>query len=376
MSQFASDHAQRVVGLYGDPTVSWSILLEARLGNVLAPEKAAERLRAATERYAHLGAPPLIEQVPAAELPAVRDRFAAAPYDRGAPLIRVAVSADEPAVLIAAHHGAVDGLGLLAVLGLVLDVPITSGATGIGARTADESFLLSALRRLAEALFAPPARISPDRGILVSSGAKPQAPAGGQAPLDPPREVYGDVFATRHEPRMRLGAAAFVAAAARTTEAWNRAHGRKTARVVAALGASRRGGAAPEPEPGSTFFRLRLTEEPSADDVSRILAGRHPEPDFPARSSRIARLGTRLLASRLGSTYLMSNLGAVSAGDLVLSIAFYPAASGRSGVAFGAATVGDTSTLTIRARRKDFDATAAGRLVDEFVRSVRGQDSR
>lgn len=354
MSQFASDHAQRVVGLYGDPTVSWSILLEARLGNVLAPEKAAERLRIATEKYAHLGAPPLIEQVPAAEFPAVRNRFAATPYDRGAPLLRVAVCADEPAVLIAAHHGAVDGLGLLAVLGLALDVPITSGATGIGARTADESFLLSALRRLAEALFAPPARISPDRGIPVS----------------------GDVFAARHEPRMRLGAAAFVAAAARTTEAWNRAHGTKTARVVAALGASQRGGGAPEPEPGSTFFRLRLTEEPSVDDVRRILADQHPEPDFPARSSRIARLGTRLLASRLGSTYLVSNLGAVSAGDLVLSIAFYPAASGRSGVAFGAATVGDTSTLTIRARRKDFDATAADRLVDEFVRSVRGQDSR
>lgn len=359
MSQFASDRADRVVGLYGDPTVSWSILLDARLGYVLAPEIAAERLGAATSKYPHLGAPPVIEQVAVAEFPAARARFAAAPYERGAPLIRVAVCTDEPAVLIAAHHGALDGLGLLAVLGLALDVPISSGATGIGARAGGESFLSSALRRLAEALFAPPARISPDRGMPDT----------------------GDVFAARHEPRMRLGAAAFVAAAARATEVWNRAHGTKAARIVAALGASWRGGAAPEPEHGSAFFRLRLTPEPTADDVGRVLAAQQPEPDFPARSSRIARLGTRLLASRLGSTFLVSNLGAVSAGagsaqDVVRSIAFYPAASGRSGVAFGAATVGDTSTLTIRARRKDFDNAAADRLIDEFASAVRRQDSR
>lgn len=352
MSQFASDHAHRVVGLYGDPTVSWSILLEAALSSVLTPEKARMRLAVATEERPWLGAAPEVEAVPGKELPATRDRFAEASYDRGAPLIRVAVGTDEPVVLIAAHHGALDGLGLLAVLGIVLDVPISSAAKGIGARTADRSFLASAFRRLAEALFAPPARITPER---AESGT-------------------GDVFGARNIPRLRLGSPAFAAAAATLTETWNAGHGKRTARVVAAIGASWRGGTAPEPEHDSAFFRLRLGRNPAAADVRAVLAAQPPEPDFPARSSRIARLGTRLLASRLGSTYLVSNLGIVSAADAVTSIAFHPAASGRSGVAFGAATVGDTSTVTVRARRKDFDDAATAALADGIVEALRRQD--
>jgi hypothetical protein len=350
----ASDRAQTVVGLYGDPTVSWSIILEARLLSSLDPLSVRERLRAATETYPHLGAPPRIEPIVAADLPVVRERFAAAPYLRGEPLLRVAICADEPVIVVAAHHGALDGLGLLAVLGIAVDVPISSGAKGIGARTADRSFAASAVRRLGEAVFAPPARIAP-------------APA---------TDRVGDVFAARHETRTRLGAAAFVAAATRVSERWNTVHGRKAARMVAAVGASCRGGAAPLPEHDSAFFRLRLKRDPSADDVRALLAETNPEPDFPARSSKIARLVTRALAGRLGSTFLVSNLGVVSADGAVRSIAFYPAASGRSGVAFGVVTVGETSTFTIRARRKDFGTAAAAELVDELVNTVRGEDSR
>ncbi|UMO99476.1 hypothetical protein [Amycolatopsis sp. EV170708-02-1] len=352
MSELASDHAGRVVGLYGDPTVSWSILLEARLSSTLTPEKARMRLAVAVEERPWLGAAPDVEAVRSEELPAVRDRFAEAAYERGAPLLRVAVGADEPVVLIAAHHGALDGLGLLAVLGLVLDVPISSAAKGIGTRTADRSFLVSAFHRLAEALFAPPARITPER---AESGP-------------------GDVFSARILPRSRFGSAAFAAAAADLTETWNARHGEETARVVAAVGASWRGGAAPEPLHDSAFFRLRLGRKPAVAEVGALLATQPPEPDFPARSSRIARLGTRLLAGRLGSTYLVSNLGVVSAADAVTSIAFYPAASGRSGVAFGAVTVGETSTLTVRARRKDFDDAATADLADGIVEALRRQD--
>ncbi|MBB5850791.1 hypothetical protein HDA45_000878 [Amycolatopsis umgeniensis] len=354
MSQLASDHARRVVGLYGDPTVSWSILLEAGLSSVLTPEKARMRLAVAVEERPWLGAAPDVEAVSGKELSAIRDRFAEASYERGAPLLRVAVGTDEPVVLIAAHHGALDGLGLLAVLGLVLDVPISSAAKGIGARTADRSFFTSAVHRLAEAIFAPPARITPER-----AESRP-----------------GDVFGARILPRSRFGSSAFAAAAAQLTENWNARHGEETARVVAAVGASWRGGAAPEPEHDSAFFRLRLGARPSAADVGALLAAQPPEPDFPAGSSRIARLGTRLLAGRLGSTYLVSNLGVVSVADAVTSIAFYPAASGRSGVAFGAATVGDTSTVTVRARRKDFDDAATAGLADGIVEALRRQDPR
>ncbi len=348
MTRLASDHAHRVVGLYGDPTVSWSILLEAGLGVAAPePEKLRARLAAAVQQYPHLGALPEIERI--TDLPAVRDRFASAPYERAAPLVRVA--AGDATLLIAAHHGALDGLGLLALLGILLDVPVSSAATGIGARPGGTSFARSAVQRLAEALLAPPARITPDRG----------------------REASGDVFVASHEPGLRLGAAGFVTAAAHATGRWNRAHGARTARVVAALGASRRSGAAPEPVHDSAFFRLRLSP---AADVAALLGAQPPEPDFPARSSRLARLATRLLASRLGSTFLVSNLGLVSTGDTVRSLAFYPAASGRSGVAFGAATTGGTTTITVRARRKDFDAPAAARLLGEFRDAVRDQAAR
>jgi hypothetical protein len=351
VTRLASDHAHRVVGLYGDPTVSWSILLEAELGAAAPePEKLRARLAAASRQYPHLGVVPEIERI--TDLPAVRDRFASAPYERGAPLVRVAVG--EPTLLIAAHHGALDGLGLLSLLGILLDVPVSSRARGIGERTGGKPFALSALQRLAEALFAPPGRITPDRE----------------------REAVGDVFVAHHEPRVRLGAAGFVAAAVRATERWNRAHGARTARVVAALGASRRSGAAPEPVHDSAFFRLRLGHGVAGTDVAEVLKAQPPEPDFPARSSRLARLGTRLLASRLGSTFLVSNLGAVATGDTVRSLAFYPAASGRSGVAFGAATTGGTTTVTVRARRKDFDALSAAKLLGEFRDAVRDQGSR
>jgi hypothetical protein len=348
VTRLASDHAHRVVGLYGDPTVSWSILLEAELGAAAPePEKLRARLAAAIQQHSHLGAVPGIERI--TDLAGVRDRFAAAPYERGAPLVRVAVG--ESTLLIAAHHGALDGLGLLALLGILLDVPVSSAARGIGERTGGKPFALSALQRLAEALFAPPGRIAPEHG----------------------QAAVGDVFVACDEPALRLGAAGFVAAAASATERWNRAHGVRTARVVAALGASRRSGAAPEPVHDSAFFRLRL---PRGADVAAVLRAQPPEPDFPARSSRLARLGTRLLASRLGSTFLVSNLGVVSTGDTVRTLAFYPAASGRSGVAFGVATTGGQTTVTVRARHKDFDAAAAARLLGEFRDAVRDQCSR
>lgn len=354
MTQLAADHAHRVVGLYGDPTVSWSILLEAELHAAPPdPEKLRTRLAAAVQQYPHLGPVPEIEVTD--DLPAVRDRFASAPYERTAPLVRVAIG--ERTLLVAAHHGALDGLGLLALLGILLDVPVSSAARGIGARAGGKPFALSALHRLAEALFAPPGRIAPDRG----QSAATHAHGARSAP------AAGDVFAARHEPRLRLSASGFVAAAARAAERWNHAHNTRTARVVAALGASWRSGAAPEPVHDSAFFRLRL--RPGVD-VAAVLAAQAPEPDFPARSSRLARLGTRLLASRLGSTFLVSNLGVVSTGDTVRSLAFYPAASGRSGVAFGAATTGAVTTLTVRARRRDFDARAAARLLDAFGDAV------
>ena len=267
-------------------------------------------------------------------------RFAATSYADGEPLVRVAVG-DE--LLIAAHHGAVDGLGLLALLGIALDVPVRSNAGGVGERPPAESFARSAVRRFGEAVFQPPTRICPAAHDRTTA----------------------EVLLRRDIPRVQAGSAALTLGALRATQAWNRAHGVPANRVVAAVGASRRPGAQLRPEHDSAFFRLPLPPGADLPAVRTMLAARAPEPDFPARRNPVAGLAIRALAPRLGSTFLMSNLGVVDAP--VASLAFHPAASGRSGVAFGATTVGATTTLTVRARGRDFAPGAAAALLDLLV---------
>lgn len=79
---------------------------------------------------------------------------------------------------------------------------------------------------------------------------------------------------------------------------------------------------------------------------------------------------TKLLSSRLGATALVSNIGRLS-GDGLVGAQLWPAPSGPAGVAIGAVTVGERSTVTVRMRRGWFDAgqaTAfAGALGSELV---------
>jgi len=63
----------------------------------------------------------------------------------------------------------------------------------------------------------------------------------------------------------------------------------------------------------------------------------------------------KVLSARMGSTLLVSNLGLLRGPPGLGSVEFYPVAHGRSGVALGAASVGDRTVLTLRARRRDFD---------------------
>ncbi|WP_199442721.1 hypothetical protein [Umezawaea beigongshangensis] len=340
----ASDRARTVVGLYGDPDASWSILLEAQLTSPVDAPAVLRRVTAATAEHPHLGVPPPVLRPGAAAWPDVRASFADLPHRPGDPLLRLATTGDR--LLIAAHHGAVDGLGLLALLGLALGEPVRSEAAGVRDATPARSFALSAVRRLGEALFAPPARIAPRDG------------RGG-----------GDVLVSRRLPRRALGTARLAVAAAATTRDWNAEHGARSRRVVAGIGAARRGGAHPVPRLDSTFFRLPLDEHADESGVRALLAAAAPEPDFPPSSSRVARAGIRALSGRLGSTFLVSNLGVVHAGGSVRSLAFHPAATGRSGVAFGAVTTGGTTTVTLRARRRDFGDAAAAELLDRLVRS-------
>ncbi|GAA0807104.1 hypothetical protein [Spirilliplanes yamanashiensis] len=337
--------ADAAVGLYGDPAVPWSIVVRATLAEPVAAGAVAARLAALTGRHPHLGAAPDVAEVdgdPAGPLAA----FAARAYTPDRPLIRAAVADGGRTLLLAAHHGAVDGLGLLGVLGAALDRPVTSGAAGLRARPAVRSFAAGAVRRAAEALVAPPTRLR-----VCPDGA------GG-----------GETLAERAVAAARLDTAALVAATTAAVAWWNGAPPR---RAVVAVGASRRPGSDPAPELRSVYLRLRVPAGADRAAARRLLAAARPEPDFPPSRSRAVALARRALAGRLGATALVSNLGAVDAGGAVSALAFYPQPSGPAGLAVGLASVGGAATVTIRARGRDLGVAAADRLLDRIVAGLR-----
>lgn len=363
--------ARAVVGWYGDPTVSWSVLLQARLATPAQASAVAERLGRLVTRYPHLGAAPVVLESTAAEWPVAHAAFADEPYLDGEPLVRAAVATDDGLLLVAAHHGATDGLGLLAVLAAALGTDLVSQARGIADRPATAPFLASAARRLAEALFAPPARIAPSAGAKAARSTGPVMADAGVADAGAGGAGRGDVLVAVELPATSAGSAAVTAATARAAQEWNARHGTPFRRAVAGLGVSRRDGVHASPVPDSAFLRLRLPR-PAGDDaddaaVRRLIAGQAPEPAFPRSRSAAPAAVTRILASRLGSTFLASNLGVVRGDPGVRSLAFYPSASGRSGVAVGAATIAATTTITLRARRSAFDHPAAADLLSMIV---------
>jgi len=157
--------AREVVGLYGDPTVPWSIVLEASLSRPLAPGAVAARLAALADRYPHLGgAPTVVTDGSAAQ---VREDFAGRVYDGDPSLVRVAVLGE--VLLLAAHHGAVDGLGLLALLGAAVDRPVRTGVVGMRDRPIAPSFAATAVRSPAMRRHSPRPAPSSGHGRMRAS---------------------------------------------------------------------------------------------------------------------------------------------------------------------------------------------------------------
>jgi hypothetical protein len=344
--------ARGVVGLYGDPEVSWSIGLEAQVDDVPDLEAARRRLDSFVATRPWLGAPPLVESVAAASLAGSRSALLDDAYADTDPLVRVVLCPTTSWVMVAGHHGAVDGAGLLALMSAVLGAPLTSGFLGIGDRAAVHGFLGSAARRLGEALFAPPTRLAVDAGP-------------GQA------RDSGDHALSLPLPELRVGTGAAAAGAAAAITRWNREHGRRARRLVLAIGASRRPGTALEADRDTAYLRVRVPRGADHDEVRAAVAAAAPEPTFPSvRAPGPARLLTRLLAGRLGSTLLLSNLGAVT-GTGLERLTFWPPAAGRPGVAVGLVSVaGRSTTLSLRVRRADLDEDAARRFLDLVAGSL------
>ena len=337
--------AHEVVGLYGDPDTSWGIAADFEVRG-LDPELAAGRLRALCERHQHLGAAPAVEVASAAEWSARRAGLATAPYTRGA-LLRILVRDDGWRLVVGAHHGAVDGLGLLAVAGAALGRPLRSGARGIGDRPAPSGFVRSTLERLREALVDPPPRF--------------EGP-GGPDSTSAPAEDLGQL--TR--PLARRGTSHLAAAAAKVFG--DRGHAGVPLLVV---GASRRTSPVPAADRQTAYLRLRIPAGAGADEVRRALAELDPEPAFPATSARgLGPRVTHLLRRRLGATALLSNLGTID--GPVGSVAMFPACSGPRAVAIGLASTPSTTTLSLRTRRADFAADEHARLLDELAEQFFG----
>jgi hypothetical protein len=341
--------ASAVVGLYGDPTVPWSIALDAALREPLRPKAVAERMAALAAEHPHLGPPAPVQRIPDGERAhTLESAFAGLPYGPDRSLVRIGVADSPPALLVAAHHGAVDGIGLLAVLQAALGQPVRARAAGLGDRPPAHSFARSAVRRAGEALFAPPARLR----------VAPGPPGGGRD---------GEALRELVLPVARVDTAALAAAAGAATRWWNRDG---NDRIVVAVGASRRPGSEMRPEHRAAYLRLRLPTAADPALVRRALREHHPEPDFPPSRSRVLALARRALAGRLGATILVSNLGVVETGGAVTSLSFYPQPSGPAGIAFGLVSTEASTTLTVRARRRDFDPASLAQLLDRLAGSL------
>jgi len=79
--------------------------------------------------------------------------------------------------------------------------------------------------------------------------------------------------------------------------------------------------------------------------------------------SGAARAALRLAAPRLGSTLLVSHLGALDAPSSVENASFYPVSGGGSGLALGAATLHGSTTITLRGRAGQHDGEGLQELL-------------
>ncbi len=247
-------------------------------------------------------------------------------------------------LVVSAHHSAVDGLGLLRILEQRGHGPVTSSARGVGDRPAGHGYVGTVARRLVEAAFHPPARISPQTS---------DAPTAG------------DVMVEIELPGSFRTAQIVHAAAAAATELGAGPH------VAIAVGATR--GPAPDGliADRSVLLRLRDVEQLDLPAVERALREAPVERPPVSRAGAVDRAAAgamRLLRRRLGSTLLVSHLGEVTAPH-VDRLTFHPVTAGGSGLSLGAVGHGGRTVLTLRARAADWNADG----LEQLLEAVRGR---
>jgi hypothetical protein len=335
--------AREVVGLYGDPSVTWGICVDLAFSAPIDLAGLPRRLAELGKTFPHLGRPPSTLRVGQGQWAASVQAVAADPYGDHAPLVRILLAEDGRRLAVGAHHGVCDGLGLLAVAEAVTGAAISSAARGIGDRTGRRPFLVSSALRLGEALFAPPARF---RGTREAGAA-------------------GEHLMLRELPALRAGTAAVAHAIGEAFASWRTGRRVSGRRPVLVVGASRRTSAKLAPDRQTAYFRLPFDPDWTQAEFSGRLERLEPEPVFPETSAGgVGPRVTRALRGRLGATAIVSNLGRLDGRGLV-GAAMYPAASGPFSVAFGFASTASASTLTLRTRSADFSRAETELLLDE-----------
>lgn len=348
----AARRAAKVVGLYGDPDVTWGISLEVVLEHPCVLDDARDRLAALFVEHPHLGPVPHPETVPVEAWGRRREVSACAPFGPEG-LVRVLVRSDGRAVFVTAHHGVVDGFGLVALASALLDRDLAPRAKGVGDRRPRRSFLVSSVLRLGEALVNPPARFS---------GTPSHQPEGTPEILVQRSGVPG-----------RVNGAVLCAAVLAAHEAWPRDRTSQGRRFLAVMGASRRDQGAYAPDRDTAYLRIPLRHGWDTERVARAIREAEPEPDFPeTRAGGVGPWLVRRLKERLGYTANVSNLG-LFAGEGIESMAIYPAVNGPRAVGVGLVTAAGGATISVRVRRSDFTEQQAEQLLQDVVDRVVAQ---
>lgn len=330
-----------------DPRIGWRILLTAQLPVPTDPGALAQHLDALATAQGWPPPPPVGRHDDLDRLRA--DLLTTHP----APLV---VGTSGTHLVLSAHHSAVDGLGLLAVLDRLGLAPVHSSARGVGDRTTTGGLARTVSRRLAEVALRPPALLTP--------------------PVVPVRQE-GDVLVERTLSGNHR-TAALVHAATRAVVDHESARGRRSRRVAVAVGAVR--GQAPRAPIGdhSVLLRLRDVERLDAAQIGRALATA-PVQTPPVASGarpwtplveRVTARGLRLLAPRLGSTLLVSHLGEVTAPE-VEGLVFHPVTAGGTGLSLGAVGLRGSTVLTLRARAASWNDDGLEQLLEAVISLLR-----
>ena len=333
-----------------DPAIAWRIVVTAVLTTPLTLDDARDRLVSLQTQQGWPASGRVLTGTDEAEL---RRRLG----DERQGVVSLGLTDDGRRIVVSAHHGRVDGLGLLAVLVAVTGASVTSSARGVGDRPDDAGPLGTIARRLVEVALTPPARIA-----SPSPSTRPGAPDDL------------DVYVER-ELSSPVRTAALVLAGARGVTTFNRAHAarrrtRHTRHVAVAIGVARDTSTATISD-RSALLRLRDVERLDLGGITAALAQAPTQRPVHGTGggAGLVTFGLRVLAPRLGSTLLVSHLGNVAA-DGIDALSFHPVTAGGSGVSLGALTLAGRTRVSLRARGDAWTHDGLEQLLEAVVAEI------